>query len=47
VFIKDGAVVESRYGVRTDECELQAYAPFDALRGASGSMSFGASGPIY
>jgi hypothetical protein len=47
VFIKDGAVVESRYSVRTDECELQAYAPFDALRGGAGSIGFGASGPIY
>lgn len=47
VFIKDGAVVDSRYSVRTDECELQAYAPFDALNGAARSTSFGASGPIY
>jgi hypothetical protein len=47
VFSKDGAVVDSRYSVRTDECELQAYAPFDALSGGVRSMSFGASGPIY
>jgi hypothetical protein len=47
VFSKEGAVVDSRYSVRTDECEIQAYAPFDALSGGVRSMSFGGSGPIY
>jgi len=47
VFSKDGAVVDSRYSVRTDECEIQAYAPFDALSGGVRSTSFGGSGPIY
>ena len=47
VFIKDGAVVDSRYAVRTDDCELQAYAPFDPSSGAMHPMSIGTQQPIY
>lgn len=47
VFIKDGAVVNSRYAVQTDTCDLQAYAPFDMMTGAMRPMSVGAQEPIY
>jgi hypothetical protein len=32
-FIKDAAVVNSRYDVRTDQCPAQQYAPFDVATG--------------
>ena len=43
VFVKDHAVVDSRYAVQTDACDAQTYVPFDALRPAGP----GAQGPIY
>jgi hypothetical protein len=47
MFIKNGAVVDSRYAVRTDDCDLQAYAPFDPSSGAMQPMSIGTQQPIY
>jgi hypothetical protein len=47
VFVKGGAVVDSRYAVQTDACDLQAYAPFDVMFGAMRPTSVGAQEPIY
>jgi hypothetical protein len=47
VFIKDGAVVDSRFAVQTDACEMQTYSPFDALMGAVPPTSVGGQGPLY
>jgi hypothetical protein len=47
VFINNGAVVDSRYAVRTDDCDLQPYAPFDPSSGALHPMSIGTQQPIY
>jgi hypothetical protein len=33
VFFKANAVTDSRFAVQTDECETQAYAPFDGMNG--------------
>jgi hypothetical protein len=47
VFIKEGAVVDSRYAVQTDACDLQGYAPFDMMNSTMGPTSVGAQEPIY
>lgn len=36
IFIQDNAVVEGRFAVETDACEIQAYAPFDLMKGELG-----------
>ena len=47
VFIGDGAVVDYRYAVETDECDIQTYSPFDLATGAIIPASIGAQQPIY
>jgi hypothetical protein len=34
LFVQSHRVVESRYAVRTDGCDIQAYAPFDEMTGS-------------
>ena len=46
VFIKDGAVVDSRYAVQTDTSIFQAFAPFDIITGAMRPDDVGAQEPI-
>jgi hypothetical protein len=43
VFIKDGQVIDSRYAVQTDACNIQTYAVFDAM----GPTRAGVLGPLY
>jgi hypothetical protein len=31
LFLKSGAIVDSRYAVATDGCDMQTYAPFEAM----------------
>lgn len=38
-FIKGNAVIDSRYAVRTDECDRQQYAPFDLGTGSTAAPS--------
>jgi hypothetical protein len=33
VFLRDNAIVDSRYAVKTDQCEAKAYSPFDLATG--------------
>lgn len=46
LFIKDSAVVDSRYAVRTDACDTQTYVPFNAM-GVVMPSSIGAQEPLY
>ena len=46
LFIKDGAVVDSRYAVQTDACEAQSYSPFDLTLG-SAKPGGGIEEPLY
>jgi hypothetical protein len=33
VFLRDNAIVDSRYAVKTDQCEAKTYSPFDLATG--------------
>lgn len=45
-FVKNGAIVESRYSVQTDACDAQIYLPFD-LTPAATTPAAGGVGPLY
>jgi hypothetical protein len=40
-------VVDERYAVQTDECDVQSYVPFDLGMGATGPGAVGGTGPLY
>ena len=47
-FLQNGAIIGSRYDVRTDQCALQQYVPFDRATGtvaATGMPALPAAGP--
>lgn len=46
LFIKDSAVIDSRYTVQTDACDTQTYAPFAAM-GTAMPASIGVQSPLY
>lgn len=46
LFIKDGAIVDSRYAVQTDACDTETYSPFAAM-GAAMPASIGVQDPLY
>jgi hypothetical protein len=47
VFIKDAAIVNTRYAVQTDGCDSQSYSPFDPQTGTARSASDDVPGPLY
>ena len=47
IFFKQGAVIQSRYAVQTDACDLQAYEPIDLGAGAAHLPAPGSPGPLY
>jgi hypothetical protein len=47
VFLKETAVVNSRYAVLTDGCAAPAYVPFDLMMGAGGATGPGALAPLH
>jgi hypothetical protein len=47
LFIQDNAVIDSRYGVETDDCERQAYTPFDLMTGELGRPTPSVQPPLY
>ena len=46
VFVKDSAIVDSRYAVQTDACDSETYSPFAAM-GATMPASIGVQEPLY
>lgn len=46
LFIKDGAIVDSRYAVQTDGCDTETYSPFAAM-GTAMPASIGTQEPLY
>jgi hypothetical protein len=46
IFIKGGAIVDSRYAVQTDGCDTSNYIPFD-LMAATGATSPGTLEPLH
>lgn len=47
LFIKDGAIVDSRYAVETDACGGQTYSSLDLSSGAIRPRATGEQGPLY
>lgn len=51
LFMRDNAIVNSRYAVKTDECDTKTYSPFDlatgAATGATPPTATGGPGPLY
>jgi hypothetical protein len=47
LFIQDQAVVDARFAVETDDCELQSYTPFDLLSGTLGRPTAPRQPPLY
>jgi hypothetical protein len=47
LFIKDGAIINSRYAVATDGCGTQNYTPLDQMAGATRPARAGALDPLY
>jgi len=47
VFSKDNAIVDGRYAVQTDACDVQAYSPFDLMSGSIGPAGTGMHDPLY
>lgn len=45
LFVKNGAIVDSRYSVQTDACDAQSYAPFDLMPAAPPGAA--GVGPLY
>ena len=47
LFVKDGAVIDSRYAVETDACDGETYAPFDPATGLLQPANVGLQQPLY
>jgi hypothetical protein len=47
VFLKETAVVDSRYAVLTDGCAAPAYVPFDLMMGTGSTTGPGALAPLH
>ena len=47
LFVKDGAVIDSRYAVETDACDGETYAPFDPATGLLRPASVSLQQPLY
>jgi hypothetical protein len=47
LFLSGTEVVDERYAVQTDECDVQSYVPFDLGMGATGPGAVGGTGPLY
>jgi hypothetical protein len=46
-FVKDDKVIDNRYAVETDSCDVQSYAPFDPGTGLLQPVGIGGQQPIY
>jgi hypothetical protein len=47
IFIQNNNVVDARYAVGTDDCEKQAYTPFDLITGELGRPTAPTQAPLY
>lgn len=47
MLLKGTDITDARYAVRTDDCELQTYTPFNLDTGALGTTGVDTQGPIY
>jgi hypothetical protein len=47
LFISGNTIVDSRYAVQTDACDVATYSPFDLATGAIRPAGIGEHGPLY